>query len=102
MQTVAIEQGYNFARAVMETHPEIGDRIDADGMADAYFERIGFPPEAVRSVTDSDALRQQRAEAQKVQQALDMAGQAAAAAKDASASGLGEANVLTQMMGQAA
>jgi len=102
VQTIAIEQGYNFVRAVMETHPEIGDRVDADGMADAYFDRIGFPPEAVRSVTDSDALRQQRAQAQQVQQALTMAGEAASAAKDASASGLGDANVLTQMLGQAA
>jgi hypothetical protein len=102
VQTVAIEQGLNFVGAAAPLIPEILDRIDADGMADAYFERIGFPPDAVRSVRDATALRAQRAAQQRANQMLEMAGQAASAAKDASASGLEDANVLSTMMGQAA
>lgn len=99
VQTIAIEQGINFAGAAAQFVPEILDRIDPDGTVEAYFERIGFPPQGIRSRQDAEALRAQRAQRAQADAALERATVAASAAKDASAAGLTEPNVLTAMMG---
>lgn len=102
VQTVAIEQGINFTAAGSQVFPEMADRVDPDGVVEAYFERIGFPPEGIRSRADADALRQQRAQAQQMQAQLEQAQVAASAAKDASAAELTEPNVLTALQNRLA
>ena len=57
VQTASIEQGLAFVGEAAQLIPEILDRVDADGVADAYFERIGFPPEATRSVAGNLRLK---------------------------------------------
>jgi len=102
VQTIPIEQGLNFTGAAAQYIPEVLDRIDPDGMVDAYFERIGFPPDAIRSIDDANVIREQRAQQIQADQMLERAGAAASAAKDASTSDLTQPNILTQMMGAVA
>lgn len=95
VQTVPIEQGIVFVGQGSELFPEMRDRINPDGLVDVYFERIGFPPEATRTIREADGVRQQRATQAAQDRQLDLAAGAAAAAKDASAARLDEPNVLT-------
>lgn len=99
VQTISIEQGFNFAATSAQFKPEILDRIDEDGMADEYFERIGFPAKAIRSVRDAKAIRDQRAQAAARQAQLEMGAQAASIAKDANAAqDLIQPNILDQVI----
>lgn len=99
IQTVAIEQGVNFTAATAQFLPEALDRLNADGVLDAYFERIGMPPEAVRSVRDADARRAGRAQQEAQAQQMAMLSEAAKASRDAASAKLTEPNVLTSMLG---
>ena len=97
-QTASIEQGIAFVGGVAQLVPEVLDRINPDGVADAYFERIGFPPEATRTVKEAALVRQQRADQAQQDRQLELAGGAAQVAKDASQAQVGDSNVLTSIL----
>jgi len=85
VQVVSLELGLDFVARAGQIFPSIQDRVNPDGLADAFFERIGFPPEATFSVKEADAGRQQRARSEAQAQSMANAGAAASVAKDASA-----------------
>lgn len=99
VQTITIEQGANFVGASAQLMPEVLDRIDSDGMVDEYFERIGFPGRAIRSVREAAKIREQRAAAQAQQSQMDQAAQVAAVGKDAAvAKEMIQPNILQQVL----
>lgn len=85
IQTIPIEQGVAFVGSLAQIWPEAQDRVAVDGAVDAYFAGIGFPPEAIASIREAAAIRQQRADAESQNRQLELAAGAASAAKDASA-----------------
>lgn len=106
IQTIAIEQGVNFAVAAAANGlPSVLDRINADGTVDEYFERIGYPPKGIRSLRDAEELRGLRAQQQQQERNLALAGEAAKMTKDVTDAGITQPNVLSQLLnapGQAA
>jgi len=74
--------------SVAEIFPEALDRIDIDASIEELHEIGGVPARVLKSLSDAEGARVQRAEAQQQQQALEVAQQGAAAAKDASQAGL--------------
>lgn len=55
--------------------PDVLNRVDTDGLIDAYAQRIGVDPQILRSREEANQIRQQQAEAQQKQQELDQAQQ---------------------------
>ena len=64
------------------------DKVDLDASVEELHEITGVPARVLRSETETEAIREQRAQQQQVQQALEVAQQGASAAKDASQAGL--------------
>jgi hypothetical protein len=103
IQTIPIEQGINFATAAAGAgFPDILDRIDIDDTVEAYFDRIGYPPEGIRALKDAQAMREQRAADAAQERNLAMAAEGASAASDAvGAAGAAQQiqpNVLQQLL----
>ena len=77
------------------------DKFDADQAIDEYAKVTGVPPRVIRSDDAVQDIRQQRAQAQQLQQALEMAKTGASAAKDASqATDSSGANIVELAAGQ--
>lgn len=93
IQDVSSIQDWAQALALLaQFKPEIVDNMDADGIARHTAKVLGVPEEAVADEDDVEATRQQRAQAQQQQMALDQAVQAAdVAAKSGGANGTGGA-----------
>lgn len=99
IQTIPIEQGLNFAGAAAQFLPEVLDRINPDGVIEEYLDRIGFPPEAIRTRREAEEIRTARGKQIQQQAQLEQAKLAADAAKSAANAPLTEPNVLSGMMG---
>jgi uncharacterized membrane protein YdfJ with MMPL/SSD domain len=84
---------------VAQVKPEILDRLNADALADKLQDHLGVDPDLLVSKEEADALRNARAQAQARQEKMAMIQQAAATAKDLSATDTTSQNGLTDVAG---
>lgn len=84
---------------VSQAKPEILDRINADALADKLQDHLGVDPDLLVSKEEADAIRQARARQQQQQERMAMIQQAAATAKDLSATDTTSQNGLTDVAG---
>lgn len=84
---------------VSQIKPEILDRLNADALADKLQDHLGVDPDLLVSKEQADALRNARAQAQAKQEQMAMIQQAAATAKDLSATDTTSQNGLTDVAG---
>lgn len=84
---------------VAQVKPEILDRLNADALADKLQDHLGVDPDLLVSKEEADALRNARAQAQARQEQMAMIQQAAATAKDLSATDTTSQNGLTDVAG---
>lgn len=94
--TAGIERLGNYVIGLSQAYPDVLDKFDADQSVDEYGGVIAIPPKLIVSDTDVKAKRDARAQAQQRAQAIEMAEQAAGAAKDASESSLEGDNLLSR------
>lgn len=59
-----IDRMISAVQALSTTFPDVIDRIDIDGLVDAYADKLSVDPKMLRSTDDAEAIRQQRAQAQ--------------------------------------
>lgn len=64
----AIERFMNGVASIAGLNPEVLDIIDTDAAVSIHGQNLGVPHRAIRSKEDTEALRQQRAEAQQAKQ----------------------------------
>ena len=81
--TGTIDRLVGFIGGVAQIDPAAIDNLNSDEAISEYEQLIGSPPRVTRGEDEVAAIRQQRAQQQQAAQALEMAGQAASAAKDA-------------------
>lgn len=60
----SIERMLSSIQAFSASMPDILDRLNPDGIVDAYRDRLAVDPVMIRSKEDADAIRQQRQQAQ--------------------------------------
>ena len=82
--TQDIERLSVFTSGLAEVWPQVVDKIDADQAIDEYSRAIGIPPKVVRSDEDVEVIREQRAEQEEQQRALEAAESIAGTAKTTS------------------
>jgi hypothetical protein len=95
----AINQFTGFVGNLAAVKPEVLDKYNADEAVDEFAEATGIPPKMVKSKEEVDAIRQQRAEQERMQQMLETANQAAQGAETLSRASTEDNNVLGQLMG---
>ncbi|MDE3244456.1 MAG: phage tail protein [Acidobacteriota bacterium] len=78
---VGIERVVGFVGGLSAQNPESLDKLDFDETIDAYADMVGVPPNIIKDKAQVAPIRAQRAQAQRTQQALQMAQQGADAAK---------------------
>lgn len=66
-----LQQISAFAATLLQSFPEISDKLDFDRILEHYHLYIGTPADIVREQDEVDAIRQQRAEAMQQQQGLE-------------------------------
>ena len=84
-----IERTASFVGGLIAAFPEIGDKLNTDGMVDEYADRAGAPAKIIRSDDDVEAMRAARAQAQNAERIAAMA----PAAKD----GADAARIMTEI-----
>lgn len=94
--TAGIERMGSYVIGLSQAYPEVLDKFDADQSVDEYGAVIAIPPRIIVSDADVKAKREARAQQQLQAQRLEMAAQAATAAKDASESSLEGDSVLSR------
>jgi len=94
--TAGIERIGTYVINLSSAYPEVLDKFDADQSVDEYGAVIAIPPRIIVSDADVKKKREARAQLQQQAQRLEMATQAAAAAKDASESSLEGDNLLSR------
>lgn len=95
-----IERAVSFAGNLAGIQPDIVDKIDFDQAVDEYTAMLGVPPTMIRSDEDVAALRQQRAEAQQQQQAMEQMSAGIQGAKLLSETNVTDPSALTALVGQ--
>lgn len=80
--------------------PTVIDKIDMDQFVDVYSDRLGVPPDVVRSDEAVADLRAQRANAQKQQAAIENARQVTGAVKDLAETDLEKDSALSRVIEQ--
>ncbi len=93
-----MERLNGFILSMAEVQPDILDKVDFDQQVDEYGSAAGVPPRVIRSDDDVAAMRQQRAQAAKAQQASEMIATGAGAAKDLSETDVTGDNALTALL----
>ncbi len=81
MATGGIERFMSFAGRAAAMKPDVLDKLDIDQTVDAYGDLLGVPSRLIVSTDQATAARQQRAQVQQQQMALQ-AGQAMAASAE--------------------
>lgn len=71
--TTSIEQGMRFVGGLVAVAPEAIDNVNVDESVRQYFDKVGTPPEIIRSEEDVMAIRQQRQKAQQAEAAMQSA-----------------------------
>lgn len=95
----AIEQFVAFAGSVAGTRPDVMDKIDADELIDVYADRTGVPPSIIVSDEEVMKVREHRAQAAKVQQAIQSGTQLAEIGKTMSQTDRGGNTALSTLQG---
>jgi hypothetical protein len=80
--TTAMEQFIGFVGNVASARPDVLDKVDTDQLVDEYGDMLGVPAKILVPDEEVSAIRQQRLRQQQAQQAMAMAQQGAATAKD--------------------
>lgn len=80
--TTSLEQFAGFVGNVAGVRPDVLDKVDTDQLIDEYGDMLGVPAKIIVPDEEVDAIRRQRAQQQQAQQAMAMAQQGAATAKD--------------------
>lgn len=94
----SIERTFAFAGNLTAVFPEIVDNLDADEAIRNYGEILGTSPEILRDADAVAAIRQQRAEAQAMEQQMAAVSQGAQAAKVLSEADTQNPNALTALL----
>jgi hypothetical protein len=102
----AIERGVGFVGNLAAANPEVLDKVNMDAAIDNYFERLGTPPNIVRSDDEVAKMRQQRMQAAAAQKAVEQGQQVAQTLQTASQTNIGGgdnalARVIQNMQGAA-
>lgn len=79
MGIAPLQQISSFAATLLQSFPEISDKLDFDRILEHYHLYLGTPADIVREQEEVDAIRQQRAEAMQQQQGLEQMTQGAGA-----------------------
>jgi hypothetical protein len=95
-----IERAIGFAGNLAGIQPDIVDKIDFDQAVDEYTAMLGVPPTIIRSDEAVAALRQQRAEAQQQQAAMEQMSAGIQGAKLLSETNVTDPSALTALVGQ--
>lgn len=98
IETRSIEATMNVISPFAELQPQIFDNFDFDEIARGTADRMGMPPDMVRSEADRDEMREQRAAEAAALQAAEMATEAAKAAPGISKK-VEEGSVLAEIAG---
>jgi hypothetical protein len=93
-----VERFAGFMGNLAQGDPSVMDRWDLDETAKEYHDGIGLPPKIIRSDDEVDAIRQQRAQAQKAAQAVDMAKTSSEAAKNVAQTPMDGDNALARII----
>ncbi len=94
-----IEQFTAYVGGLVGVKPDIMDKVDTDELVDIYADRTGIPPSIVVSDESVKKIRDQRAKAAQVQQALNSGTQMADAAKTLSETDTGGNTALSTLQG---
>jgi hypothetical protein len=101
IETAGIERLAGFAGNLAAVKPDVLDKINFDEMVDRYADALGTAPALVVPDEEVVSVREERARMIQAQQATEMAGQAADAAKLLSETDTKERNLLTETLGLA-
>lgn len=93
-----IERFSLFVNNLAQVHPESLDKINADELVDHYGNITSVPISVIRSDEEVAAIRSERQQAQKVQQATALAAQGSQAAKNLAQAPMDGQNALTELM----
>jgi len=96
IETRSIEATMNVISPFAELQPQIFDNFDFDEIARGTADRMGMPPDMIRSEADRDEMREQRAADEAAEKAALMATEAAKAAPGISKK-VEEGSVLAEM-----
>jgi len=83
--TGSIERLVGFGLGIAAAKPDVLDKLNTDQAIDEMADLLGTPPSIVVADSDVEKTRELREQAQRQAAQMEMAGQAAAAAKDAGA-----------------
>ena len=97
-QIPAIERVASFLVGLAQIDPNVLDTLDGDKTAEKYCEYAGLPPDILRSPDGRAALRQARAQQEKIAQAAQSANMAAKSAKDLAGASLEGDNALNRIV----
>lgn len=93
----SIERAAGFFGNLAQFDPKVLDKINMDQMVDRYADVISLPPDLIRSDDEVAETRAARAKAQQQMQQVEMAKQAASAAKDLGNTPIDENSALGRM-----
>jgi hypothetical protein len=99
--TGAIERFWQFGGQLGQLRPEALDRLDVDGMLEAYGDMLGVPSSVMVPMAEAAKVRAARAQAMAEQAALSRVAQLADTAKTASEIDIGGVNAAAAMLGRA-
>lgn len=94
----AIERFAGFASQIAGMDQQALDKIDADQILDVYADSISVAPNIVRTDDEVAQIRQQRAQAQAIQQRQEAINQASQSARNLSQANMDGDNALTRMI----
>lgn len=89
-----IERYVGFVGQMAQFDPNALDRLNIDETIEEYADGVAVPPRMVRSLEDAGNMREQRAQAQSQQVAMEQAAAGASAAKDLSQADMSGDNAL--------
>lgn len=74
-----LQQITSFTATLLQSFPEISDKLDYDRVLEHYHQYLGTPADIIRAQDEVDAMRQQRMELMQQQQGLEQMDQSAGA-----------------------
>ncbi len=101
---VNVERFVDFVGRLAEASQDAGvwDKVDRQQLVDKYADMMGMDANLVLSDEEVEAIRAERAAAEAAAREVELAREAAAAAKDLSGAKMDEDNALTRLAGRAA
>lgn len=93
-----LERHLTFVGGLAQAWPTVLDGINVDAVVEEHAEMVGVPPRINNDEATRKAIRDQRAQADKAQQAMAMAQQGADVAQKLASSPLGDNNALSNII----